>query len=49
MTAIPELWLGTFLAESLPGKLEGRFWIRIIKHLHMLAVGPEGPQVAPNP
>lgn len=48
MSSIPELWLGTFLAVSLLGQLESRFWIRVLKHLHVLAIGPEGPQAASN-
>lgn len=40
---IPELWFGTFLAESPLGKLKGAVRVRVIKHLHLLAVDPESP------
>lgn len=48
MFAILELRLGTFLAESPAGELKGTFWIWVIKHLHLLAVDPEGAQAASN-
>ena len=49
VTIIPKFWFGTFLAECPTVQLKVEVWVRVVQHLHLLAVDSEGFQSVPKP
>lgn len=47
-TSLPEMCLRLFLAKSSLAILKAAVRVGIIKHLHLLAVDPERPEISPK-